>query len=287
MADCRFICERETNDSPSVPMADELFELHIDPVVRSNFPEFIPHLYQYENEPGSIGEEFLERTQEVDLVIADLSSLSPSAYFQLGLRHSQGKPTVFIAGEEYVVPVDPTQFDCIRYNLEGPFPAEALVDAIERALEQGRASGPNFPERKLSPKQSRSQLAERLFEAADAIRLLRINSAAETAIELEAIAKELEEVPESNLPDAISETAQKFLAILSRLADQLSTVRGSKMLISGIIAIVVGGAGYSGIAAFALSLAFWEGKEPFLRALETVFKRPQKSIKRSTKIPPS
>jgi hypothetical protein len=287
MADCRFISERGASNSPSSPLSEELFEDYIQPVMKANFPEFVVHLYQFENEPGTIAGEFLESIQDVELVIADLSELTPSAFFQLGLRYNTGKPIVFITDQEDILPNDMAHFDCVRFRFDSAFPdeqaAEDLVNAIRRALERSHASGPNFPEKKLSPRQTRAQLTERLFEAAEAIRLLRINSAAETAIELEAVAKELQEVPEQNLPDAIKETAEKFLGILSRLVDQLSTVRGSRMLISGIIGIVVGGAGFSGLAAFGLSLAFWEGKEPFLKALETVFRRPQKPVKRSAK----
>jgi hypothetical protein len=35
----------------------------------------------------------------------------------------------------------------------------------------------------------------------------------------------------------------KFLKVLSRFADQLGTIRGSRMLISGLISVVIGGAG--------------------------------------------
>ena len=45
------------------------------------------------------------------------------------------------------------------------------------------------------------------------------------------------------------------------------------MLISGLISVVIGGAGYSAIAAFGMSLAFWEGKEAFLKAIEIFSKR--------------
>jgi hypothetical protein len=106
-------------------------------------------------------------------------------------------------------------------------------------------------------------------EAADAIRLLRINSATETALELEDVAKELEAVPEEEINSAVQATAEKFLRILWRFADQLSTIRGSRMLISGLISVVLAGAGVSAVTAFGLCLAFWEGKEVFLKAIES------------------
>lgn len=123
-----------------------------------------------------------------------------------------------------------------------------------------------------SPKQSRRQMVSRLSEAAEAIRLLRINSAIETAIELESIAKELEELPEEKVPAALKETADAFLRVLLRVADQLATIRGARMLISGLVSVVLAGAGFSAVAVFGLSLAFWEGKEASLKAIEALKK---------------
>jgi hypothetical protein len=276
--DCRFISSRWSNDSPSISIAEELYEKYIKPVVTSNFSDFVVHLFQYDSEPGSISEEFLEGIVDVDLVIADLTELDPSAYFQLGLRYSSGKPLVFIAQDDYVIPLDTTAFNLVRYRYyDGSFSedahaAEGLVNAILEALDENRSASP-LPHRKLSPRQTRAQLAARISEAAEAIRLLRINSAAETAIELDDIAGELEQIPEDKLTPALQETVEKFLKVLSRFADQLATIRGSRMLISGLISVVIGGAGYSAIAAFGMSLAFWEGKEAFLKAIELFNKR--------------
>jgi hypothetical protein len=277
--DCRFISNRISTNSPSSSIAEEIYEAFIQPVVTANFPDFVVHLFEYDNEPGSISDDFLEKIVDVDLVIVDLSELSPSAYFQVGVRHSSGKPLVFIADEQYVLPLHATDFEFVRYRYDNGFSedgqaAEDLVNAIQAALNDNlSASGPNHSQRKLSPRQTRAQLAARLSEAAEAIRLLRINSAAETAIELEDIAKELEQIPEDKLVPALQETVDKFLKVLSRFADQLATIRGSRMLISGLISVVIGGAGYSAIAAFGMSLAFWEGKEAFLKAIEIFNKR--------------
>jgi hypothetical protein len=275
--DCRFISSRWSNDSPTISIAEDVYEKFIQPVVTANFPDFVVHLFQYDSEPGSISEEFLEGIVEADLVIADLSELDPSAYFQLGLRYSSGKPLVFIAEEGYVIALDTMTFRLVRYHYENTFSeeghvAEQLVIAIQEAIDENHSAS-NLPQKKLSPKNTRAQLAARISEAAEAIRWLRINSASETAIELESIAKELEQVPEDKIGPAIQETVTSFLKLISRFADQLATIRGSRMLISGLISVVLGGAGYSAIAAFGMSLAFWEGKDAFLKAIELMNKR--------------
>lgn len=40
------------------------------------------------------------------------------------------------------------------------------------------------------------------------------------------------------------------------------------MAISGAIALVIGGAGWPAVTALGLGLAFWEGKDAFLKALD-------------------
>ena len=79
---CRFISNRGANDSPSTSTSGGgLPSLFVQPVVTENFPDFTVHLFEYDNEPGSIADDFLEKIVDVDLVIADLSELSSSAYF--------------------------------------------------------------------------------------------------------------------------------------------------------------------------------------------------------------
>src|SRR5882672_9699342 len=109
--DCRFISNRISTNSPSASIAEEVYELFIQPVVTANFPDYTVHLFEYDNEPGSIADDFLEKITDVDLVIVDLTDLSPSAYFQVGVRHSSGKPLVFILDEQYVLPLHPKEFE--------------------------------------------------------------------------------------------------------------------------------------------------------------------------------
>ncbi|MCA1530416.1 hypothetical protein [Bradyrhizobium yuanmingense] len=100
-----------------------------------------------------------------------------------------------------------------------------------------------------------------------------MNSASDAVAELEDIAAELERLPEDKITPALNEAGERVLKVLSRFSDQLSTVRGARMLISGVIAVVLGGAGFSAITAYGMSLAFWEGKDAFLKALELLSKR--------------
>jgi hypothetical protein len=121
-----------------------------------------------------------------------------------------------------------------------------------------------------SSRERRTQLAERIDEAAEVIRLLRINSVGDTVAELNAIANELRAAADEETPSALREAGNNVLRVLSKIADQLSSVRGSRIAISGAIALILGGSGWPAVSAMGLALAYWEGKDTFLKAVETI-----------------
>jgi hypothetical protein len=255
-----------------------VYETFILPVLEKHFPEFTPYFFGYDVEPEAVGQEFPESIDDVALVIADLSGITHAAIFELGMRYSADRPTVFISEEGYEPLSRIENFKVVYYRQDSNIDQEEseaqLVAAIKEALDNERHSlAPVPPQRRLTPKQVRARLTARILEAADALRLLRINSAMDTIIELENIAHELEQVPEDKIGPALESTVDGFLKILARFSSQLASIRGSRMLISGLISVVLGGAGYSAVAVFAISLAFWEGKEAFLKAVELMAKR--------------
>ena len=281
MADetCRFISNRGSADSPSASIGEEIYEAFILPVMEKNFPDFTPYFFGYDVEPASVGDEFPDDIDDIDLVIADLSGIPHAAIFELGMRHRAGKPTVFISEEGYEPLSRIEEFKVVYFRQDSSpedrkISEEQLVVAIKEALDAEWHSSPSPPaQRQLPPKQARAQLTARILEAADALRLLRINSAMDTIVELENIARDLALVPEDRIGPALQGTVESFLKILARFSNQLATVRGSRMLISGLISVVLGGAGFSAVTAFGMSLAFWEGKEAFLKAIELVAKK--------------
>ncbi len=278
---CIFLTSLGANDSPPVEVGAVVFETLIDPAMFS-FPDFeLGRVYVYENETGSITRDLLVDIEKADLVIADITGMDTSGFFLVGARHATGLPLVLIQEQHWVFPAAVRDFNICRYSLDAkgrsetsPTEVATLVSAITDALEyktKHGAAGSSID--RLPPARARKELATRIVEATESIRLLRINSASDAIAELEIIAEELERVPDDQTPSALRETAEKFLKILARFADQLSTVRGSRMLISGIVSLVVGGAGFNAVAAYGMSLAFWEGKETFLKATEMLFKK--------------
>ena len=99
---------------------------------------------------------------------------------------------------------------------------------------------------------------------------MRINSAGDAVADLHAIAKELRAAEDDKTPSALKEAGNAALEVLLKILDQLSTVRGARMAISGTIALVIGGAGWPAVTALAVALSFWEGKDAFLKALNAL-----------------
>jgi hypothetical protein len=245
---CVYLSQRDQGDSPPGTAAEVVYETLILPTME-RFPDFAMNPRGYIHEPGSISAQLLDEILSADLVIADLTELSPSGYNQLGVRHSSFLPTVLMAHQDYVIAMAAREFQFLRYPQHSPSIAgnpktiDQLAALVREALDTlPRSTGaPQMSVRK-TPRERRYELAERIEATVEIIRLLRINSAGEAVNELEAIAKELKAVEDDKTSSALKEAADKVLNVLSRILDQLATVRGSRMAISGAIALVLGGA---------------------------------------------
>lgn len=59
-----------------------------------------------DSRPGMITDKVINDINDSDLVIADLSELNPNAFYELGIRHSAGKPTIHMAAQDTALPFD-------------------------------------------------------------------------------------------------------------------------------------------------------------------------------------
>jgi hypothetical protein len=182
MADksCLYISHRGRGDSPPGRVARLVFENLVVPAVERvrGFSTMASH--QHETEPGSISTPIVEDVLKADLVIFDLSELASDGYYLLGVRNAAQLPTVFIAEAEYVISFDFRDFRYFKYPAsayESRNVQEDLVRTIKEALETTpRPPGLSLPQKQLSPREMRTELGIRIQDAAEAIRLLRVNS---------------------------------------------------------------------------------------------------------------
>ncbi|GAA0267352.1 hypothetical protein GCM10008965_39210 [Methylorubrum aminovorans] len=63
--------------------------------------------------PGMIGDRIIHDIINSDLVIADLTGLNPNVFYELGIRHAVGRPTIHIAKIGTVLPFDNSGHDTL------------------------------------------------------------------------------------------------------------------------------------------------------------------------------
>lgn len=95
--------------------------------------------------PGLITDDVINCVLDADLVVADLSGANPNAFYELGLRHMNGGPTIHVieSGEEDL-PFDVQDYRTIFYKTNHPDDIDKAKDdlvkqavAIEAELEEG------------------------------------------------------------------------------------------------------------------------------------------------------
>jgi nucleoside 2-deoxyribosyltransferase len=275
---CLYISTFGPANAPQNNAAEAIFNVLVAPVFRSDFPDFEIVRYNSELIHGTINEQILEDIQTADLVVADLTELTPNGFYELGVRHATGLPTVLLAQTGHPLPFDHKDFRFVVYSYRATDDEveqrtrEALIESVRGALNGGPAL--NLPTR--SSREMRNELASRVQEAAEAIQALRINSTSDVVASLEQIANDLDQVDDKQTPSAMKEAGEKLLKIISRVADQLASVRGSRIIVAGIISLVLGGAGYSALTIYGLTLAFWQGPEMFSKAIDALTRQPKK-----------
>jgi len=105
-------------DSEARNNADMLVEYVIRPVLE-------PMNYRVQRadkitNPGTITDQVVNHVLDADLVIADLSGHNPNAFYELGLRHREDKPTIHLIVKGEVIPFDVSDVRAISYSLKNP-----------------------------------------------------------------------------------------------------------------------------------------------------------------------
>lgn len=91
-------------DSQERKVADLLLNMIVRPVVSAAGYEV--KRADEDARPGSISQAVIRDVLHSDLVIADLTGFNPNAFYELGIRHSAGKPTIHIIAEHVRLPFD-------------------------------------------------------------------------------------------------------------------------------------------------------------------------------------
>ena len=117
--DCFVVGPIGAADSPVRIHADWLLEEVIDPVMAA-YPDFTVHRADKLSQPGLIDTQVITHLLNDHLVIADMTTLNPNAFYEIGIRHMAQKPIIHMhkAGEK--IPFDVSAYRSIEFSLEKP-----------------------------------------------------------------------------------------------------------------------------------------------------------------------
>jgi hypothetical protein len=107
------------NDSEIRVHADWLLEEIIQPVM-AEFADFEVKRADQDHRPGLIDAQLISDLLNAELVIPDLSSLNPNAFYEIGIRHMAQKPIIHmqIVGEQ--IPFDVSLYRSIKFSRRKP-----------------------------------------------------------------------------------------------------------------------------------------------------------------------
>lgn len=131
--DCFVVGPIGASDSEVRIHADWLLEEIISPVME-RLPEFVVHRADKMSQPGLIDTQVITHLLNDDLVIGDLTTLNPNAFYEIGIRHMVQKPIVHmhLAGEK--IPFDISLYRSVEFSLKRPSDIKAARQALEQAI---------------------------------------------------------------------------------------------------------------------------------------------------------
>lgn len=98
------------------PYFDELYKKIIKPVAENSDMDL--HAYRADEiyKPGIILKDIVSGITESEVIIAEITSLNPNVFYELGYSHCRDKETILLAEEGTKLPFDISGYRCIFYN---------------------------------------------------------------------------------------------------------------------------------------------------------------------------
>jgi hypothetical protein len=94
--------------------ADMLYHSIIEEAVGGGY-----HLLRADKEhkAGMITDMIIQRVHDAEIVIADLTTLNPNVFYELGIRHAAQKPTIHVAQVGTELPFDTQGYNTVFYDV--------------------------------------------------------------------------------------------------------------------------------------------------------------------------
>ncbi|MDW9488223.1 hypothetical protein GYB73_08695 [Sinorhizobium meliloti] len=129
------------DDSEARIHADWLFEEIVTPVLGEHFNDFFTTRADKISSPGMIDTQVIDALLNADLVIADLTTLNPNAFYEIGIRHAIQKPIIHMHLEGERIPFDIAAFRSVKFSLKTPSAIRAARTALADSIRQAIAPG--------------------------------------------------------------------------------------------------------------------------------------------------
>ncbi|NKL05234.1 hypothetical protein [Rhizobium leguminosarum] len=128
------------DDSEDRIHADWLLEDIITPVFDEHFADFEVTRADKISNPGQITSQVITSLLDAELVIADLTTLNPNAFYEIGIRHTIQKPIIHMHLEGQRIPFDIAPFRSIKFSRRRPADIRAarvtLLAAVSEAVKE-------------------------------------------------------------------------------------------------------------------------------------------------------
>lgn len=128
------------DDSDDRIHADWLLEAIIQPVFEEHFPDFEVTRADKLSKPGQITTQVITALLDAELVIADLTTLNPNAFYEIGIRHTIQKPIIHMHLEGQSIPFDISAFRSIKFARRRPsdikLACASLTEFVRDALSE-------------------------------------------------------------------------------------------------------------------------------------------------------
>ncbi len=120
-------------DRAKFELFKEIYEDIIKPAVRRSLTDCDCIRADEIKEVGSIVRDIVSQLCDADLVIADLTDKNPNVFYELGVRHVLGKPTILISQKMEDVPFDLRPYRTIIYGIS-PRATKNFQNELEQTI---------------------------------------------------------------------------------------------------------------------------------------------------------
>jgi hypothetical protein len=132
--DCFVVGPIGAADSPERTHADWVLEEIINPVM-AKFPDFVVHRSDKLNHRGQIDTQMIDHLLNDDLVIADMTTLNPNAFYEIGIRHMVQKPIIHMHKVGERIPFDVSLYRSLEFSLVRPSDLRNARTLLEGAVQ--------------------------------------------------------------------------------------------------------------------------------------------------------